>query len=276
MEIHEHSLVKYLLCEETTPSYITALKANMKISQQMTQNPRQHPRQHPIDHNSNGGIEKQSEQLMGDRKKIMILSKDLEEILGKVDNILLHKNNLETSLDQTEDTIPIQKEKHENYMKLLQKLLDGLALKSNHIKTLKSTCNQPNDPKDKQPNPKDRASNPKDKQPNLKDKQLNKLEDEEQKNVNLVLDYYLRRIQTDRKILEQSYQEAEMEWKVFQDETLRPIEGKQSTDQGKLDNLLVHYRTLKKDTIKIKEELDQLIVRFMIDWYQLIRDANSN
>ncbi|MEX0597801.1 MAG: hypothetical protein WD512_15015 [Candidatus Paceibacterota bacterium] len=267
MDIHEHSLIKYLLCEETTPAYITALKANMKISKSTTQHTTQHTTQNPADRN-NSNEKQSSDQLIENRKKIMMLSKDLEEILGKVDNILLHKNNLETSLDQTEDTIPIQKEKHENYMRLLQKLLDGLALKSNHIKTLKSTCNQPNDPKDKQPNPKDKQPNPKDKQPN-------KLEDEEQKNVNLVLDYYLRRIQTDRKILEQSYQEAEMEWKVFHDETLRPIEGKQSTDQGKLDNLLVHYRTLKKDTLKIKEELDQLIVRFMIDWYQLIRDANS-
>jgi hypothetical protein len=263
MDIHEHSLIKYLLCEETSPSYISALKANLKFSSPSSSSSirQQHAGQNLEDGNSS---EKQSDKLMEDRKKIMLLSKDLEEILGKVDNIILSKNNLETSLDKTEDTIPIQKEKHENYMKLLQKLLDGLALKSNHIKTLKTTCNQQSNDKHQ----KDKQSNA------TKDKQ-NKLEDEEQKNVNLVLDYYQRRIQTDRKILEQSYLEAEMEWKVFQDETLRPIEGKQTIDQVKLDNLLVHYRALKKDTLKIKEELDQLIVRFMIDWYQLIRDVNS-
>jgi hypothetical protein len=233
LEIHEHSLIKYLLGEETTPAYLSALKANLKYSGNGPDQDNQDKQE---------TIQRLSKQLMEDRKEILKTSKDLEEILTKIDNLTLHKHTLESSIDNKEDNIPLQKEKHENYMRLLGKLLEGLALKSNHIKSLKGA---------------------------------NKLPEEDQKNVNLVLDYYARRVQADRRTLEQSLQEAEAEWKTFQDETLRPVEGKQSADQGRLDKLLVHFRTQKKDSLKIKEDLDNMIVRFMIDWYQLIQQINN-
>lgn len=239
LEVHEHAVLKYLLGEESTSAYLTALKANIRYSGNDTSST-------PHEDN-NENLERLSKQLKELKVEMMSMSKELEESVSKIDNLTLHKRTLESTIDNTGDDIPLQKEKHENYMRLLRRLQEGLALKQNQVKSLKET-NQSSG---------------------------NKLAEDDQKNVNLVLDYYMRRIQNDRKTLEQSLLEAEGEWKTFQDETLRPVEGKQSADQGRLDKLLVHYRTQQKDSTKIKEELDNLVVRFMIDWYQLIKQVNK-
>jgi hypothetical protein len=231
MDIFEHSLVLYLLGVESSPPYLKALKANLSYATR-------------TDYWDNTTRNVETKTLKEKLDEIKIISNELDEILTKVDNLQLHKQSLEAIIRQSEDGVPFCKEKRENYIKVLQRFKEGLAIKMNYVKKLAES----------------------------NDMQTN---DKERNNVQLVLDYYRRRIEADRRSIEHCLDEARAEYNVFASETLKPIEGKQNSDQTRLDKLLVHYRTHKGKAKALKEELDAKIVDFFLNWYQWIKNTNQ-
>ena len=231
MNIFEHSLILFLLGVESSPSYLKSLKANISYASK-------------TDFWDSTTRNVETGTLKEKLNEIKTISDNLDELLSKVDNLQLHKQSLETIIRQSEDGVPYSKEKRENYIKILQRFKEGLAIKTNYVNKLAETNEVQTSDKDR-------------------------------KNVQLVLDYYKRRIESDRRTIQHVLEEAIAEYNVFSSETLKPIEGKQNTDQVRLDKLLVHYRTHKVKAKRLKEELDAKIVDFLVNWYQWIKNTNQ-
>lgn len=199
----------------------------------------------PIETNSGSDFQNVDLELIEeDLKEIMKKSHQLEIVMSKIDNLIHHKHSLENMLNQPEEGVPLQREKNQNYLDILTQFQGGLNLKINYVNQL-------------------RISN-----------QESQLGESEKNKINHVLDYYLQRINQDKHKIQIAIDEAEQKWNQYQKDTLVPIDQKHNHDQNRLDKLLVHYRSNQKKSIKIKEELDQMIVKFMINWYRLIIGKN--
>ena len=235
LDIFEHPLLVFLLKKETNPEYFETLKKNISFSNV------------PIDKNNNSSsfIPKVDIELIeDDLKEIQNKSNQLEVIMSKIDNLIHHKHSLENMLNQPEEGVSLEMEKHKNYLDILTQFQEGLNLKINYVNQL-------------------RVSN-----------QESQLGENEKNNIDQVLDYYLQRINQDRNKIQLVVDETEQKWYIFQQKTLAPIDQKQNHDQNRLDKLLVHYRANQKKSLKMKEEIDQMIIKFMINWYQLIISQN--
>tara|TARA_R100001163_G_C5068136_1_gene207981 strand:+ start:6911 stop:8230 length:1320 start_codon:yes stop_codon:yes gene_type:complete len=242
LDVFENQLINYLLQKETSPEYVSALKYNIKHCNT-------HGDFYPAISLSDIAVNPKSllTKLKSMRSEIMKKAKDLEKIMGKIDNLSYHKSSLEAIINQSETGIPYQKKKYENYLEILKDFYTGLNLKYNNIKELKNINN------------------------------INKkLSEVEIKNVDLVLDYYLKRIDNDKRKIEKNIRKAETDWNEFQKNTLNPIDTRQNSDQARLDRLLVYFRDYQKNSLEIKSELDKMIVNFIISWYKWIQLSNKN
>jgi len=234
LDIFEQPLLNYLLKKETHPDYLETLKKNINFSNVLVTN-----------RSSSSDFQKADRELIEeDLKEIMKKSNQLEIVMTKIDNLIHHKHSLENMLNQPEEGVPLQREKHKNYLDILTQFQGGLNLKVNYVNQL-------------------RISN-----------QESQLGETEKNNINQVLEYYLQRINQDRNKIQLALNQAEQKWHNYQQDTLAPIDQKQNHDQNRLDKLLVHYRTNQKKSRMMKEELDQMIIKFMINWYQLILTFN--
>lgn len=236
LEVFEHSLLNYLLQKETSPGYLESLKQNIKSCQVNPSRDKRLPYYRQVE----------LDELKKIKQQVLNKSQKLEELLSKIDNLIHHKHSLENMLDRPDGDVEyLQQEKQQNYLDVLNKFHEGLNLKLNHILSLKELNHQSK---------------------NLRSEDLSSIEE--------ILNYYENRVLKDRRKIKQELELAEIEFTRYKQKHSKPSDQQQHNDQRRLDNMLVSYRQCQQKSKELKQELDKLIIKFIIVWYQYILTLN--
>ena len=251
LDIFEHSLLTYLLQKETSPNFIESLKNNISNCNI------------PSNHSNTMFKRINLVDLTSLRDVIIKKSREMEEYLSKIDNLQQHKNSIENSLEREDfssrtidrgdnsphsehDNTSLNDEKYENYVNILQKFQDALNAKLNTLRQLKS----------------------------INRNQNGKLEKTDIDNISEIIDYYENRVIKDKLIITEHLNSGTSEWNTYKKEIINPLDKQLNNQQNKLDKILSHYRSYQNKTIVLKKEIDSLIIKFMIQWYQYILSKN--
>lgn len=178
------------------------------------------------------------------RQRIMSLYEDLELKLTQIDTLIDHKKTIETKIESNPTDTEYKKNMFGNKILFLNRIIQSLNLKHNYIKNLMSNENKKF----------------------LKPNDIHNLWE--------ILNYYEVRVLEDTKIIQTDLDKELQNSKIFEHEILSPYESRISQQQRNLDDILSSYRKLQSNCIEIKNTLDELVTKFILNWYQWLLDIN--
>jgi hypothetical protein len=235
LEHFRNNILQYLLKKESGPHYLQALTQNMEACAIPLK---------MMNSDLIQGVDPSGKALKELRQEIAGLYSGLESKLTLLDGLSEHRRGIESELLKGPEDPKEQKRGFDYRIRFYEKLIERLYLKKNHIQTLLQ----------------------------YKDEKIRDPSDN--KNVTEILQYYENRVAEDLKIVEDDKMEIMGKAIAFEKEIYLPRETKMAGHVKVLEDIMVNYKKGQDESLQMKNELDDKLVKFITMWYRWIEKLN--